>query len=106
MCYFCSPAQSKWYDKGRVNICSSFCNDTFQECKTTKLETMTIGEMYGNGQEFCNANSFEIIPGNDHCFDFDPSVFGDSSKRVCNVLLVLFPSVFFFAYFTFMSEYH
>ncbi|KAJ8021542.1 hypothetical protein HOLleu_38783 [Holothuria leucospilota] len=94
MCYFCSPDQHKWYDKGKVNICSSFCNDTFEECKTTMLEDLAIGDMFKSGTEFCEANSFEIVPGKDHCFDFDPTVFSGSDRMSLCHLLVMILSLF------------
>ncbi|XP_038076089.1 riboflavin-binding protein-like [Patiria miniata] len=80
MCYFCSPSQVDWYDS-KVVICSDFCEETFEMCKEARLGDSSIGEKYESGRQFCEANNFEVVPGRERCFSFDPTAF-DSAITV------------------------
>ncbi|XP_033763807.1 uncharacterized protein LOC117345000 [Pecten maximus] len=74
MCYFCDPDQYRWY-KSKAHVCADFCRAVFDHCKDAKYDGKTIGANYRNGTDFCEAQNFHVVEG-DNCFDFDPTVFG------------------------------
>ncbi|XP_070560545.1 uncharacterized protein [Ptychodera flava] len=95
MCYFCSPSQRDWYDE-RLLICSEFCEDTFDRCKEAEYRGKSFGQMYKNGRKFCEAQAFQVVPGRQGCFNFDPSVFGSGHtyRGSVGVVLILLLSAY------------
>ena len=47
------------------------------------------GVKFKSGQEFCEAQQFEVIEGENQCFKFDPTVFDGSSYLTANVAMIM-----------------
>ncbi|CAH1773573.1 unnamed protein product, partial [Owenia fusiformis] len=88
MCYFCSPEQHRWYDK-KAYLCSSYCTDLFESCRTADYKGKKIGEAYSNGEAFCEGQNFAIADGSRPCFDFDENVFGTAIELTHNPIAIL-----------------
>ncbi len=80
MCFFCSPDQFIWYRQNHAIVCSNFCNDVYQNCKTAEYDGKKIGQSFQNGHEFCLAQDFIVSDTNHQCFDFDPTPFSHASR--------------------------
>ncbi|KAF6023729.1 hypothetical protein EB796_017964 [Bugula neritina] len=87
MCYFCDPNQASWYNR-TLNVCEGFCEDVYSYCGKAGYSGKTIGEQFASGAEFCEAQTFRVIPGDQQCFKFDPTVF-DASERVAQSFLLM-----------------
>ncbi|XP_068753678.1 riboflavin-binding protein-like [Montipora capricornis] len=85
MCYFCSPNQFRWVQRGKVNICQSFCDGIYKHCKDAKFGGKALSSAYSSGNEFCKAQFFSVQDDdNDNCFKFDDSLFALASlHKVC-----------------------
>ena len=47
------------------------------------------GDKFKSGQEFCEAQQFEVIEGENQCFKFDPTVFDRSAYLTANVAMIM-----------------
>lgn len=82
MCYFCSPKQDLWYNQ-TLSICHSYCDEIFSYCGSAKHEGQSIASRYKHGLEFCEALAFNVVAKNsedEHCFKFDPTLFGSGGR--------------------------
>ncbi|XP_050413286.1 uncharacterized protein LOC126827793 [Patella vulgata] len=79
MCYFCSPDQHIWY-KQRARVCTDFCTNLFEECKSASYNGKKLGSEYENGTSFCEAQDFSVVEGN--CFKYDPKVFDGAVQHI------------------------
>ena len=71
-------------------ICSNFCDEIYNECKSAEYAGQTIERIYKNGKKFCEAQNFEVIKSNAQCFTYDPDVFNKSAKNCCNILILIY----------------
>lgn len=69
-CYFCSPAQSSFFDIDtlRITVCEAFCDSIWSHCASARLSTALLSDLYGDGREFCEAQGFGIS-SSFGCFD-------------------------------------
>lgn len=79
MCYFCSPDQEQWYKSNRVHVCSTFCKQIYENCKSASYRGEAIGKKYPNGKKFCEAQLFVVAESNKNCFDH--SLVSASTRR-------------------------
>lgn len=64
----------------QVLICSSFCNEVYDSCKTAEFGGKRIGDEYKNGHDFCKSQDFKVAENNQQCFSFDPTPFSSTHR--------------------------
>ena len=88
MCHFCSPQQNIWYTAGRVQMCSSFCSDTYNECEDALFNGTKVGTLYADGKSFCEAQNFVSVSSTSRCFDFDEEAFDGAGRATSSLVLL------------------
>ena len=73
----------------QVFICKEFCEETYEHCATAKLGEKILGEEYSSGTELCQAQSFQVIPSRERCFNFDPDAFDSAVSAGLSVFVAV-----------------